>query len=327
VSDTDDAMMLGLIRADFNHKVGAAGRELAERRRYAFQHGQTPPAAHRLIVLAQPWGWAELLVRSPFDYRIEAIGVVSPGLPVLPDMVEAHRATFWNSRGLPLSGGCLSATVGSAVAIALDAPAGWIALSLGCGAVVGTGFGFQVRRRYGRLRDLTRRIEASSPSGFTLIEAARRFMRIRNAIHTFDRAAPGSSGCEVQERTSLELGRAPEEVLHDIHRALWDLADGQSEDSAEAVLAVIGELELRVAAAVDDAVSLNRAVRVPDPPESAGRLTSIPARRAIVDRLTQAVQDMDRVAEARGQALNEIRRLNGHPSSGGDPVGDEYPSS
>jgi hypothetical protein len=322
VSDDDDAMMLGLIRAEFNHKMGTACCDLAERRRYAFDHGQIPPAAHRLVILAPPWGWAELSIRAPFDYWFEAIGVVPPELPVLPDMVEAHRATFWNSRGLPLSGGCLSATVGLAVPVALDAPAGWSALSLGCGAVVGTGFGFQVRRRYRRLRDLTRRIEASSPSGVTLVEAVRRFMRIRNAIRTLDRAAPGSFGCE-----GLDLGRAPEVLLYDIHRAVWDLADGESEDSAEAVLAVIGELELQVAAAVRDAVRLQTVGRVSDLPDSVRRLTSTPVRTATVDRLTEAVQDMDRAAEARGQALNEIRRLNGHPPTEGDSVGDRYSSS
>lgn len=313
----DDAIMLGLSPAEFNRQIGATTGDPADRHWSASDDDQTPPSAHRLVVLSQPWGWAELLVRAPFDYRIEAIGVVPPGLAVHPDMVEAHRATSWNSRGLPLSAAGVGAGAGLALPTVLGAHAGWIAISLGLGALVGTGLGVQLRRRYGRLREITRRLETTSTLGATLVEVTRRFTQIRHTIAAFDQDELDRSSSELVKSTALDLGRSPEEVLRNIHQAMWDLAADESEDSAAAVLHVIDEMGRRVDAAEDDAGRLRSAARVMDFDEPVEPVDSTPPMRATVAGLAQALQDMDRAAEGRRQALDQIRRLNGHESQDG----------
>lgn len=211
----------------------------------------------------------------------------------------------------------MGAAAGLAIPSVLGAPAGWIALSLGLGALVGTTLGVQLRRRYARLRHLTRRLEMTSTSAATIFDAVRQFTRIRHTIAALGEGETDRSSKEAVKSTALDLGRLPEDVLRDVHQAIWDLAAGESADSAATVLSVIVEMGQRVDAAADDAARLRSSARFIDLGEAVEQVDSTPARRATAAQLGELLQGMDRAAEGRLQALNQIRRLNGYEPSGG----------
>lgn len=305
----DDAMLLGVSPAEFAGRIGVPPDDFPRSSGAAADRGAAVFAPHRQLVLVPPWGWAELSVHAPFDYRIEAVGVVPPGIAVCPEVIQAHRPSFWNSRGLPLTAAGLGAAGAAAAPVVLGAHPGLTTASMGFGALMGAGSGLRLSRRYRWLREATRRLEISSSEGDAVVGMIRLFMHIRHVVEAFDEVGDRLVPLRSSPGPVLELGLPTQAVLLAVHRCIWQAITGEGVPASTA-LDVVGEVSRRVEAAADDALALHLASRVMDVGEPLQ--TSRRGQTTSVRELIEAVDSMDHAAAGRRLALSQLRRLNGH---------------
>lgn len=317
----DDAVLLGVRSAELADLVGMQPDDSLRTPGAALGAGPAVFTAHHQLVLVPPWGWAELSVRAPFDYRIDAIGVVPPGITVRADMAHAHRLSFWNARGLPLTAAGLGAAPAFAAPLLLGAGPGATTASVAVGALVGAGLGVHLSRRYRRLRVVTQRLEIASSDSGAVVGLIRHLMRIRQIVAAFDDVVGPAVPLPTTSGPALELGVSVQAMLLAVHRCIWQTIAGEGV-SASTALEVVGDLSGRVEAAAQDAFALHNASRLADldEPIQLPRLREVTA----VGELIRTVDSMDRAAAGRRLALRELRRLNGHDvpyPAEGEPAG------